>query len=326
MNPYKPTLILVKTLILFFTILLFLPLGHAYAYEFEWIGLQTREFASGRVFNRAYFAITPIDTYIDLAAISLTDPNDESVPYEGTSFTSWRRLLYYSTDGYYNLDTELFDYGPVTQHLYFSMDFDIDPPTSQPLIVGTYTFDIDGDLQTSDVNAVVDNLPFVDSETLKKSYGFNPDYSENVTTLYWSIPDFSGLDLNNIQFRASVEFFNGPTWVGGLYIDIPIDLNHVIIPDSVINNENFPEHTKISVGIQVEDIPYQHRTYSNFVNMEDINPMMVTLLAPNGGEIIPSGSVYTIEWEAAEEVKTFKLKYSMDNGATWEKDKIVLIF
>ena len=81
---------------------------HAYAYEFEWIGLQTREFVNGQVFNRAYFGITPIDTYIDLAAISLTDPNNKSVPYEGTSFSSWRRLLYYATEGYYNLDTVSF--------------------------------------------------------------------------------------------------------------------------------------------------------------------------------------------------------------------------
>ena len=45
----------------------------------------------------------------------------------------------------------------------------------------------------------------------------------------------------------------------------------------------------------------------------------LTLSKPNGGEIIPSGSGYFIEWEAEEEVETFKLKYSMDNGATWEK-------
>ena len=44
----------------------------------------------------------------------------------------------------------------------------------------------------------------------------------------------------------------------------------------------------------------------------------VTLLSPNGGEVIPSGSPYTIEWGAPPEAETFKLKFSPDNGATWE--------
>jgi len=44
----------------------------------------------------------------------------------------------------------------------------------------------------------------------------------------------------------------------------------------------------------------------------------VTLLTPNGGEVIYSGSDYTIEWGAPLEMVSFKLKYSMDNGTTWK--------
>jgi hypothetical protein len=43
----------------------------------------------------------------------------------------------------------------------------------------------------------------------------------------------------------------------------------------------------------------------------------LALEAPNGGEVIPSGSNYTIEWEAPLEMATFKLKCSMDNGKQW---------
>ena len=46
-------------------------------------------------------------------------------------------------------------------------------------------------------------------------------------------------------------------------------------------------------------------------------PARIALLSPNGGEMIPSGSTYTIEWEAPPEVETFKLLYSLDNGTTW---------
>jgi len=43
-----------------------------------------------------------------------------------------------------------------------------------------------------------------------------------------------------------------------------------------------------------------------------------TLLSPNGGEVIASGSNYTIQWEAPPGAVSFKLKYSMDDGKTWK--------
>jgi len=42
------------------------------------------------------------------------------------------------------------------------------------------------------------------------------------------------------------------------------------------------------------------------------------LLSPNGGEVIPSGSTHTIWWGAPSGVANFKLKYSLDNGNTWQ--------
>ena len=43
----------------------------------------------------------------------------------------------------------------------------------------------------------------------------------------------------------------------------------------------------------------------------------VTLLTPNGGEVLPSGSSYTIRWEAPPEAENFKLLLSMNGGKTW---------
>jgi len=43
----------------------------------------------------------------------------------------------------------------------------------------------------------------------------------------------------------------------------------------------------------------------------------VTLLAPSGGEILPSGGTYDIRWEASADAESFAVKYSMDNGVTW---------
>jgi len=45
----------------------------------------------------------------------------------------------------------------------------------------------------------------------------------------------------------------------------------------------------------------------------------LTLIAPNGGEIIPSGSTYTIRWNAPPEAVKFTLQYSINNGSTWKR-------
>jgi len=41
------------------------------------------------------------------------------------------------------------------------------------------------------------------------------------------------------------------------------------------------------------------------------------LLSPNGGESVASGSPFNVQWEATPDVMRFKLKYSLDNGSTW---------
>ncbi len=43
----------------------------------------------------------------------------------------------------------------------------------------------------------------------------------------------------------------------------------------------------------------------------------VTVVVPNGGEVIPAGSTYTIWWGAPAGADKFKLQYSIDNGTTW---------
>jgi hypothetical protein len=44
----------------------------------------------------------------------------------------------------------------------------------------------------------------------------------------------------------------------------------------------------------------------------------LAILAPNGGEIIPSGSNYIIDWNAPPEAENFKLRYSLNNGKDWK--------
>ena len=43
-----------------------------------------------------------------------------------------------------------------------------------------------------------------------------------------------------------------------------------------------------------------------------------TLITPNGGEVIPSGSTYTIKWGTFPGATSFKLMYSMNKGKKWK--------
>jgi hypothetical protein len=45
----------------------------------------------------------------------------------------------------------------------------------------------------------------------------------------------------------------------------------------------------------------------------------IVVIEPNGGETIPSGSIYTIDWDAPEKASTFSLAYSWEKGKKWQK-------
>jgi len=47
------------------------------------------------------------------------------------------------------------------------------------------------------------------------------------------------------------------------------------------------------------------------------NYTSVILITPNGGEKIPSGSMYAIKWGAPPEAVKFTLEYSLNNGSSW---------
>ena len=56
---------------------------------------------------------------------------------------------------------------------------------------------------------------------------------------------------------------------------------------------------------------------------ECILPIELTLLIPNGGEVLPSGGTYGICWEAPNNVVKFDLSYSTNNGTNWNFIKSV---
>jgi hypothetical protein len=47
-------------------------------------------------------------------------------------------------------------------------------------------------------------------------------------------------------------------------------------------------------------------------------PTKVTVLSPNGGEVLPGGSTFTITWSAPAAAISFSLQYSLNSGKSWQ--------
>ena len=61
-----------------------------------------------------------------------------------------------------------------------------------------------------------------------------------------------------------------------------------------------------------------HRVTKNEARMQVfVSSITVNLQNPAGGEAIPSGSTYTVRWDASLPATKFRLFYSTDNGETW---------
>jgi hypothetical protein len=56
----------------------------------------------------------------------------------------------------------------------------------------------------------------------------------------------------------------------------------------------------------------------------NIPAQTIHLLVPNGGDILPSGGTYAICWEAPSQAVKFDLKYSLNNGTSWNSIKSVI--
>lgn len=69
-------------------------------------------------------------------------------------------------------------------------------------------------------------------------------------------------------------------------------------------------------GVSVSGISASGPVMTATLNSD--SDIVLTLIQPNGGEVIPSGSIYTILWVAPSEAVKFDLLYSLNNGTTWK--------
>jgi hypothetical protein len=57
--------------------------------------------------------------------------------------------------------------------------------------------------------------------------------------------------------------------------------------------------------------------YSGYILETVSEPLSLSLLAPNGGEVITADSSYPVTWSNTGDINDVLIEYSTDNGATW---------
>lgn len=88
----------------------------------------------------------------------------------------------------------------------------------------------------------------------------------------------------------------------------------MVNPEESSNFEGWSEDMCTGYGYCVLTINKNISLTANFTSSTD--PVIV--IFPNGGERIPSGSIYTIAWVAPPEIVSFDVLYSLNVGRKWE--------
>jgi hypothetical protein len=113
------------------------------------------------------------------------------------------------------------------------------------------------------------------------------------------------------------------SYLGGTYYDLKYATNAsgswVI---QTVDSAGYAGGPLAYTSIAVDSNNKVHISYHDAINgdLKYATNEVLTLFSPNGAEVIPSGSSYTIEWSASSEAVRFDIGYSLDNGAvgTWK--------
>ncbi len=91
-------------------------------------------------------------------------------------------------------------------------------------------------------------------------------------------------------------------------------------PDSRWNNDTLVSELGQVAGANFEAVDESSLMVSadSAATKPTAGPSTVTVLSPNGGETLTSGSTFTIEWSAPAAATEFKLQYSLNSGKTWQ--------
>jgi len=134
-----------------------------------------------------------------------------------------------------------------------------------------------------------------------------------------------GTILKSFEQSTNLDNFSG-TYIG-YGISIPLQPDNTVIGSYAYVGETPPSTSDTAEFFMLYECTTREVILSCFggygtcpqTAADALQPDALTLLKPNGGETIASGSEYNIWWGSPPEVVSFTLRYSVDNGVTWEE-------
>ncbi|MDD3876282.1 MAG: T9SS type A sorting domain-containing protein [Bacteroidales bacterium] len=173
-------------------------------------------------------------------------------------------------------------------------------------------------------------VPFVESSNvmIRATYWDNQNYldvSDNVFEIV--MPDFALISPNGGEFLYPTNNFDIQWIAENLnFIDIDFSFDSGLTWTSIASAvdaslqsltwviPNIPSYDCLIKITDTDDTLNFHQS-NNVFTITDLP--VITLLEPNGGEIIESGDVFNIQWSGSGISGNIYLEYSSDNGNTW---------
>ena len=161
-------------------------------------------------------------------------------------------------------------------------------------------------------------------------YGNQADYGADLAISLYGTQSYASIDHSNVnEILTIVGTLNQSNTLNTdpLFVD-PINNDYRLQPTSP-NIDAGTEMVPVPPGLPLSDFEGDNRridgdqdgTDTVDIGADELIPTNfthLTLLSPNGGETIPSGSIYRVKWGAPSDAEKFKVQYSGNNGNTWK--------
>ena len=161
-------------------------------------------------------------------------------------------------------------------------------------------------------------------------YGNQADYGADLAISLYGTQSYASIDHSNVnEILTIVGTLNQSNTLNTdpLFVD-PINNDYRLQPASPMIDAG-TESVPRPPGLPQSDIERDNRridgdqegTDTVDIGADEFIPTNfthLTLLSPNGGEVIPAGSTYHVRWGAPAGAESFKVQYSGNNGKTWK--------
>jgi hypothetical protein len=124
------------------------------------------------------------------------------------------------------------------------------------------------------------------------------------------------LEVDQLGDTAEITLYSSSPMPNRWFLDDPFSGWH----DFTANAAFSPDSTSVTLVIE-DGGDGDCDGVANGIIINASGPAIILsmrLINPNGGETIPSGSTYTIEWDGPAQAVKFKLQYSLNKGEDWE--------